>query len=146
MHFLWLAGGLGHCGHLHLLMWVGPRLDPETGRFLHRRILQHYGGLGLMSLLYWAVTHIRLPDPIDNTVYYTGPRPCADGEYMSRRCLFVRSTRSPARSLANRCNSSCLALQLELLSNIESTVLLLSEEILVVDRTFNQIILLHYGC
>jgi hypothetical protein len=86
--FLWLAGGLFHCGHLHLLMWVGPRLDPETGRFLHRRIVQHYAGLGLMSLLYWAVTHIRLPDPIDHTVYYTGAMPCADGEYMSRRCLF----------------------------------------------------------
>ena len=96
VYFLWLAGGLGHCGHLHLLMWVGPRLDPETGRFLHRRILQHYGGLVVMGLLYWAVTHIRLPDPIDNTVYYTGAMPCADGEYMSRRCLFVRSARSPA--------------------------------------------------
>ena len=60
-------------------MWVGPRLDPETGRFSHRRIAQHYAGLGLMALLYWATTSIKLPDPIDHTVFYTGAMPCADG-------------------------------------------------------------------
>lgn len=50
--------------------------------------MQHYAGAGLLSLLYWVVTNIRLPDPIDHTVHYTGAMPCADGEYMSRRCLF----------------------------------------------------------
>ena len=67
-----LFGGLGHCLHLQLLMWLGPRLDRETGRFLHRRITQHYGGWAIMAFLHWVCTRLVVGDPIDQTVFYTG--------------------------------------------------------------------------
>ena len=40
LYFFWVMGGVVHCGHLLILLCVGPRLHMETGRFLHRRILQ----------------------------------------------------------------------------------------------------------
>ena len=72
VYFLWLVGGLGHCLHLQLLLWLGPRLDLETGRFLHRRIVQHYSGWAIMALLYWACDKLIVQDPIDPTVFYRG--------------------------------------------------------------------------
>ena len=48
---------------------------------------QHYAGLLIAGLMYWACLRLVTTDPVTEE-RFRGPLPCPDNEIMSRRCLF----------------------------------------------------------